>query len=489
MDFLIDNIWWILLSVNFLIVFITTGYELMHFREPVKSISLIFALFVLPVIGLLIYYFFAQEFRKSKLFNRKKLYDQKIIQHWEDKLMLTEQDLIDKNKNQDCVERKIKLVSLLQNNQTKPVTFKNKVNVLINGENKFTALFEDIKNAKHHIHIEYYIINSGRLGNRLILLLCEKAEEGVKVRVSYDYVASRLSSKAVKKMKAAGIEIYPFMPVWFPNLTRKLNYRNHRKMAIIDGDIGFIGGINICDEYVNFEENPKEKLFWRDTHLRIKGHAVKSLQAQFLLNFNFISGKELKIEDNFFPKIGIPERTAVQIAASGPDTDWQNIMEAILTGINTAEEYIYITTPYFIPNNQILTALCMASRIGVEVKIIIPEKGDSVIARYATNSYIEKLLESGVKVFHYHKGMVHAKTMVVDGVLTSIGSCNLDNRSFDINFEVNAFVYDKYLATEMFDVYNDDLKECKELELEAWINRAYSAKVKEALCRLWAPLL
>ncbi|TDN81255.1 cardiolipin synthase [Salegentibacter sp. 24] len=487
MNDLLDNLWWILLSINFLIVFITAGYEVMHFREPVKSISLIFALFMLPVIGLLVYYFFAQEFRKSKLFNRKKLYDQRIIQHWEDKLLLKEQQLIDIN--QDCIAQKIKLVRLLQNNQKKPVTFLNKVRVLINGENKFTALFEDIKSAQHHIHIEYYIFNSGRIGNRLILLLCEKAKEGVKVRVSYDYVASNLSRKAVKKMKSCGIEIYPFMPVWFPNLTRKLNYRNHRKMAIIDGYVGFIGGINICDEYVNFEENPKEKLFWRDTHLRIQGHAVKSLQAQFILNFNFISGQELIIEDNFFPKIDFTDKTAVQIAASGPDTDWQNIMEAILTAINTADKYIYITTPYFIPNNQILTALCMASRIGVEVKIIIPEKGDSVIARYATNSYIEKLLESGVQVFHYHKGMVHAKTMVVDGVLTSIGSCNLDNRSFDINFEINAFIYDKKLALEMTEVYHKDLKETTELTIDQWMQRPALEKVREALARLWAPLL
>ena len=486
MNIFVDNFWWILLSVNFLIVFITAGYELMHFREPVKSISLIFALFVLPVIGLLVYYFFAQEFRKSKIFNRKKLYDQKIIQDWENKLMLNEQDLIDID--QECIEQKIKLVRLLHN-QKKPVTFLNKVRVLINGENKFSALFEDIKKAKHHIHIEYYIFNSGRIGNRLILLLCEKAEEGVRVRVSYDYVASRLSSAAVKKMKSCGIEIYPFMPVWFPNFTRKLNYRNHRKLAIIDGRVGFIGGINICDEYVNFEENPKENLFWRDTHLRIEGHAVKSLQAQFLLNFDFISGKHLEIEESFFPKIDIPETTAVQIAASGPDTDWQNIMEAILTAINTAEKYIYITTPYFIPNNQILTALSVASRIGVEVKIIIPEKGDSVIARYATNSYIEQLLESGVQVFHYHKGMVHAKTMVVDGVLTSIGSCNLDNRSFDINFEINAFLYDKEVAAEMTNAYNIDLKETTVLTLEEWIQRPPLEKLREALARLWAPLL
>jgi len=487
MSYILDNFWWLLLALNFLLVFVTAGYELMHFREPVKSISLIFALFVLPVIGLAVYYFFAQEFRKSKLFNRKKLYDQEVIKHWDKKLILGEKGLHD-YKN-DCIDKKIKLVHLLQNNQSKPVTFKNKVKILLNGENKFSALFEDIKQARHHIHLEYYIFNSGLLGNRLILHLCEKADEGVKVRVSYDYVVSRLSSAAIKKMKAHDIEIYPFMPVWFPNLTRKLNYRNHRKMVIIDGRIGYVGGINICDEYVNFEENPKEKLFWRDTHLRIEGHAVKSLQVQFILNFNFISGKELKIGDSFFPKIKPSEKTAVQIAASGPDTDWQNIMEAIFTAINTAEETIFITTPYFIPNNQILTSLCTASRIGIEVKMIIPEIGDSVIARYATNSYIEQLLESGVQVYQYQKGMVHAKTMVVDGMLSSIGSCNLDNRSFDINFEINAILYDRKVASEMTEIYHQDLEECKELSLKKWLQRPAAEKVREALARLWAPLL
>lgn len=487
MDYLLDNFWWLLLALNYLLVFITAGYELMHFREPVKSVSLIFALFVLPGIGLAVYYFFAQEFRKSKLFNRKKLYDQEIIKHWDKKLILAEKDLL--NYKNECIEKKIKLVHLLQNNQSKPVTFKNKVKILLNGEKKFASLFEDIKNAKDHIHLEYYIFNSGLLGNRLIVHLCEKADEGVKVRVSYDYVVSSLSSAAIKKMKAHGIEIYPFMPVWFPNLTRKLNYRNHRKMVIIDGNIGYVGGINICDEYVNFEENPKDKMFWRDTHLRLEGHAVKSLQVQFLLNFNFISGKELKIEDSFFPKIAPTKKIGVQIAASGPDTDWQNIMEAIFTAINTAEKCIYITTPYFIPNNQILTALCTASRIGIEVKMIIPEIGDSKIARYATNSYIEQLLESGVQVYQYQKGMVHAKTMVVDGMLSSIGSCNLDNRSFDINFEINAIIYDSEIALEMTKIYKDDLKHCLELTLEEWLQRPAAEKVREALARLWAPLL
>lgn len=487
MSFIQDNIWWFLLVFYYLIVFITAGYEIMHNREPVKTISLLFALFVLPVVGLAIYYFFAQEYRKDKIFNRKKVYDHKMIKRWEKQLILEDRDL--EHLENFFVDDKIKLVRLLQNNQTKPFTFGNKVDILVNGEKKFETLFADLKRAKKHIHLEYYIFRSDRIGTRLIDILCDKAEEGVEIRISYDYVGSSISSGALKQMQSCGIEIFPFMPVWFPNLTRKLNYRDHRKIVIIDGKIGFIGGINISDEYVNYKEQEHTKMFWRDTHLRIEGHGVKSIQAQFLLNFNFITSKEIEIKDDFFPVIEPAGKSAIQIAASGPDTDWQNIMEAILTAINTAEEYVYITTPYFIPNNQILTALCTASRIGIEIKIIIPEVGDSIVARHATNSYIEKLLESGVQVFHYCKGMVHAKTLVVDGVVSTIGTSNLDNRSFDINFEINAFVYDKYIAREMLDIFNNDLLECEELNLEDWRNRPNSEKVKESFSRLWAPLL
>ncbi|MGY5849715.1 cardiolipin synthase [Salegentibacter sp. F14] len=487
MNFIGDHIWWFILGLNYLIVIITAGYEIMHNREPVKTISLLFALVVLPGLGLIIYYFFAQEYRKNKIFNRKKVYDHQMIKRWEDQLILEDRDL--EHLEKFFVDDKIKLVRLLQNNQTKPFTFGNKVDILVNGLKKFERLFTDLKAAKSHIHLEYYIFKSDRIGTKLIDILCDKAKEGVEIRISYDYVGSSLSASALKRMKACGIEVFPFMPVWFPNLTRKLNYRDHRKIVIIDGRIGYIGGINISDEYVNYKDQEHTKMYWRDTHLRIEGHGVKSMQAQFLLNFNFITKKELDIKEDYFPHLEPAGKSAIQIAASGPDTDWQNIMEAIFTGINTAEEYVYITTPYFIPNNQILTALCTASRIGIEIKIIIPETGDSVVTRHATNSYIEKLLESGVKVYHYGKGMVHAKTMVVDGVVSTVGTSNLDNRSFDINFEINAFIYDKYIAREMLDIFNEDLRECQELNLEEWRNRPYSEKIKESLSRLWAPLL
>ncbi|MFD1095707.1 cardiolipin synthase [Salegentibacter chungangensis] len=487
MEFLRDHIWWILFGANYLIAFATAGFEVMQNREPVKSISLIFALIVLPFIGIIIYYLFAQDYRKDKIFNRKRVYDHRMIKEWEDKLLLGEEEL--ERMTYGPIKKKIKLVRLLQNNQAKPLTLRNSVKILINGEKKFKLLFEDIEKAEKHIHVEYYTFNSDQIGKRLILHLCKKSEQGVSVKVSYDYVGSSISNNVLKRMKASGIEVYPFMPVWFSAFTPKLNYRNHRKICVIDGCIGYVGGVNVTDDSINYEEDPKNKFYWRDTHLRIRGHAVKSLQAQFLLNFNFVSGREVELKDEYFPEVNLNETTAVQIASSGPDTDWRNIMEAIFTAINTAEKYIYITTPYFIPNNQILTALCTASRQGVDVRIIIPQKGDSVIAKYATNSFIQMLLESGIKVYHYCKGMVHAKTLIVDDVLSSVGTCNLDNRSFEINFEINAFVFDENVATELCENYKADIEESEELLLEEWVKRSMSEKVKESLCRLLGPLL
>lgn len=317
-------------------------------------------------------------------------------------------------------------------------------------------------------------------------MLCLKSSEGVAVKVCYDYVGSRMGKKSLKKMKSAGVEVKAFMPVWFPNLTRKLNYRNHRKMVIIDGNIGYVGGINICDSYTNCNDS---KSFWRDTHCRIEGHAVKSLQTQFLYSWDFLTIEEFEIREEYYPKTRVDRNIAVQIAASGPDTNFPNIMEAILVAINSAEDYIYITTPYFIPNEEILTAMCTASRSGVKVKLIVPEKGDSFAARYATNSYISQLLESGVEVYHYCKGMVHAKTMVVDGNFATVGTCNMDNRSFNLNFEVNAMFFDEEIGQVLYDYFDQDIMECTAIKLEEWKNRHHIEKVKESFFRLWAPLL
>lgn len=252
-------------------------------------------------------------------------------------------------------------------------------------------------------------------------------------------------------------------------------------------------GINISDDYINTKEDPS-KLYWRDTHLRIEGHAVKSMQLQWLLNWYFVcdhikNETDLVIPDSYFPEIDEKKNKPVQIAASGPDTDWANIMEAIFMAITTAEKSIKITTPYFIPNEAIFTALKSAARGGVKVDIMVPKKGDSWAARYASRSYFREILESGVKIHWYHRGMLHAKTMVVDEEFATIGTSNMDYRSFDINFEINALIFDEDISEELNDQFYKDLDYCEQVVIEKWVKRDKWNKMKESFCRLWAPLL
>ena len=484
LEYIQENIWISLLILNYIIALGTAIFVVLHNRNPTKTLSFILALVALPFIGIFVYYFFGQEYRKSKIFKREDVYSHKRIKEWEQKFFFKQEEI--KHIDHPIVAKKSKLVNLLQNNQNSSITFENEVKILQNANNKFQTLFQDLRNAENHIHLEYYIFNDDIIGSKLIDVLCEQSERGVTVRVIYDYVGSEMSNKGLKRMKAAGIEVHPFMPVWFPNLTRRLNYRDHRKIVVIDGRIGYVGGVNVCDLYVNTEDS---KFFWRDTHARIEGHAVKSLQTQFLYNWDFLTEEEIEIKEEFYPKVTVGQHVPVQIAASGPDTDYANIMEAMLTAINTAEKSIYITTPYFIPNDEILTALCTVSRSGVEVKLIIPLKGDSWAAKYATNSFIEQMLESGIEVYHYCKGMVHAKTMIVDGILSTVGTCNMDNRSFLLNFEVNALFYNKEISEELTESFLEDLEECSPNTLEDWRERSNVKKVKESFCRLWAPLL
>lgn len=483
-DYIVNNIWISLLILNYIIAVGTAVFIVLHNRNPTKTLSFILALVALPFVGIFVYYFFGQEYRKSKIFKREDIYSHKRIKEWEKRFIFEEEEI--KHIDHPIVAKKTKLVNLLQNNQKSAITFDNDVKILQNAENKFESLFEDLRKAKNHIHLEYYIFNDDVIGGKLLDILCERSEKGVSVKVIYDYVGSEMSKKGLKKLKAAGVQVYAFMPVWFPNLTRRLNYRDHRKIVIIDGYIGYVGGVNICDLYVNTEGS---EMFWRDTHARIEGHSVKSLQTQFLYNWDFLTPEEVEITEEFYPKVSVGQHVPVQIAASGPDTNFANIMEAMLTAINTAEKSIYITTPYFVPNDEILTALCTASRSGVEVKMIIPREGDSWAAKYATNSFIEQMLESGIQVNHYCKGMVHAKTLIVDGILATVGTCNMDNRSFLLNFEINAVFYSKEISEDLTRFFEEDLEECSPNTLEEWRKRSAIEKIKESFCRLWAPLL
>ncbi len=486
LDFCIDNSWLIVLTINYLLVISLSIFIILKNKNPVKTLSFLFALAVLPFLGLLVYYFFGQDYRKSKIFEKKYLLDNDRIRSWRKQFKLDQDEKEDFE--QDFGQGIYKIYTLLKHNEKAVLTFDNDVEVLVNGEKKFERLREDLAKAENHIHMEYFVLFDDKLGTELIDILCRKAEEGVKVRLVYDDVGSDMTSTSKKKMTDAGVQHFAFMPVMFSNSTSKLNYRNHRKIVVIDGRIGYIGGINLDQKYDNSYDN---KRYWRDTHMRLRGGAVGALQSSFLLSWNFVSDEETEIEQELFPK-NKPETqnpVAVQMAASGPDTDWANIMEALFCAITAARERVYITSPYYMPNDAIFTALKTAARSGVDVRIILPYESDSWAAQYASDSYIEESLESGIRIFRYCKGFIHAKTMLVDDKLATIGTANLDYRSFALNFEMTAMIYDEAINDQMASIFQNDLLECEEVELARWKERGIRRKLKESFNRLWAPLL
>lgn len=482
--YLSTNFWLILIVINYLLAILAAFTVLTQNLNPTKTISYIIVLVFFPFFGLVVYYFFGQEYRKNKIFNRKHLLNQLIIKDVNKRLQPRKQEIQDLRN--DLLKDKIKLVKLLHSSENSPLTVNNEVTIIKNGENKFKALLADLENAKYHINMEYYILRDDKIGTKIIDLLCEKAKAGVKVRLSIDDVGSSVSRANKRMMDESGVEWHSFMPVLFPTLTGKMNYRNHRKIVIIDGEIGYIGGINVADSYINYKDSPS---YWRDTHLRITGESVKSLQIHFLMTWEFVSNEKVELEESFFPQDNCQECVAMQIAASGPDTDWANIMEVIFTAIVTAEKYVYLTTPYFIPNDQILTALQVAAKSGVDVQLLIPKDSDLWTAKHATNSYLESLLEADVKIYRYCKGFIHAKTMVVDDVFSTVGTTNMDYRSFNINFEINAMIYDKEKSLELKADFLEDLKDSEAIDKQRWLNRPKIEKLKESYCRLWAPLL
>jgi len=369
-----------------------------------------------------------------------------------------------------------------------PLTRRNKVKLLLNGEEKFPEVLEAIRNAKHHIHIEYYIYEWDEIGEQVAELLIQKANQGVKVRFIYDDFGSpNIKKRTEERMRKAGIEIYPFQKVHFYLLANRLNYRNHRKIIVIDGEIGFTGGINVSDKYIN---NGSHKLFWRDTHLRIDGPGVFYLQYLFLADWNFCSGKVLAPE-KFHLSVPADSKDDcfLQVAASGPDSVQPSILFSLLQAIYLARKEILITTPYFIPGDSILQALRIAALSGLSVKLLVPGVADSRLVNAASKSYYEDLLCAGVDIYMYQKGFVHAKTLVADGNLSIIGTANMDLRSFELNFEVNVMLYDRTFSEQLRTVFFKDLEDAEKIDRDAWCQRPAYKQLPERIARLFSHVL
>ena len=374
------------------------------------------------------------------------------------------------------------------NNSGAKCTLNNSVSVYTNGEEKFKQLLEDIKNAKSYIHIEYYIFKKDILGKRIIEELTKKAKEGLEVRLLVDAMGSRmLTKKTLKQYIEAGGKFSLFFPGILPHVNTRINYRNHRKIVVIDGIYGYVGGFNVGKEYIN--KDP-EFGFWRDTHVRITGNAVDDLNERFLLDWCYASEEEITDYDKYSNRCRDNQGdVCMQIVTSGPDHKEEYIKNAYIKIINNAKKNVYLETPYFVPDAAILEALRISALSGVDVRIIIPGKADHFFMKWAASSYIGELLEAGVKVYYYRNGFIHAKTIVSDSGVMSIGTANMDIRSFRLNFEVNAFIYDDRVALDGEDQFRKDMKLSEEITKEKYNNRSRRLKIQESLIRLLSPIL
>jgi len=453
-------------------------------RSPYKTAAWILVLILVPVFGVIFYLFFGQEYRKRKLFSRKgikSLDKNRILSSRQ--LQQFELSILKTNKK---IRKKKNLIKLLLNNSSSLLTAGNQLRILEGGNETFNAIFDAIKNARHHIHIEYYIIADDNIGNKLKDLLIEKSREGIIIRIIIDDVGSwGLGNKYITDLRNNGIEIYPFMEVRFPRLTSRVNFRNHRKILIVDGKIGFTGGINIADRYI---EGLKGIGPWRDIHLEIKGEAVSSLQVVFASDWYLVIYENITGKKYFLPLTknkGVP----VQISASGPDSDWENIGQAFFAAIAGARKKIFIATPYLMPPIQIISALKTAALSDVDVRIVIPQKSDAIIPRWSSFSYIEELLEAGVRIYFYQAGFIHSKYIIVDDIFCSVGTSNLDFRSLETNFEVNAFIYDEDFSRQLEKIFRKDLQNSREIKLSVWEKRSWHFKLRESLAHIVSPML
>lgn len=454
-------------------------------RSPLKTVAWILIILLIPVGGFILYLIFGQNFRKQKMFSRKGLGDLKWLHLMSEdqKHFLAKKEII-KDLNIDKYKH---IMTLLLNNSKALVSQKNKVDILNDGEQTFAAIFEAIESARHHIHLESYIIENGKLTDKLFDLLIDKAKKGVEVRIIYDGVGSMsLKNSSIKRLRKAGVRIYPFLPVGFPFFTNKTNYRNHRKIIVVDGRISFVGGLNFADRYI---DGLSDIGIWRDTHLKIEGETSTALQLVFLVDWYFVSQEVLIEKKKYMPEVNIDERCLMQLAVSGADSDWASILQAYFVAITSARNYIYISTPYFMPGPSITTALKTAAMSGVDVRILIPDKSDSFFSYWCTYSYVQEFLEANLKVYRYKKGFNHSKIMMVDDSISLVGTANMDTRSFEQNFEVNALLYNEKLTKELVVSFKKDLENSELITLEAWKSRPKKCKILESFIRLFSPLL
>jgi len=450
---------------------------------------LLFAVFV-PFFGIGFYFFFGINYRNRKMYSKKLFENADMSKRLREELYHYSKQIFDEN--DAAVQSNKELAFMLLKDSMSPLTCNNSVKILVNGENKFPEVMKALREAKNHIHIEYYIYEDDNIGTEIGNILIQKAQQGVDVRFIYDdFGSSSIRKKFVSDLRHNGVKAFPFFKISFISFANRINYRNHRKIIVIDGHTAFVGGINVSDRYINKEGGTKN-IFWRDTHLRIDGPGVQYLQYLFLCDWNFCANEKLKANENFFPRendFTNKDNKVVQIAASGPDSGTPVILYSLLQAINLATKEVLITTPYFIPGESLLDALTIASLSGLTVKLLVPGKSDSLLVNSAARSYYDDLLKAGVEIYQYKKGFVHAKTLVADRKIAIVGTANMDFRSFDLNFEVNAIVYDMTTANELASIFFEDIKDAEKIDELKWKHRPILKQLWQKTARLVSPLL
>jgi len=467
---------YILLILYFISTVSLVLVVLLENRNPLKTIPWVIVLLFLPGIGLIVYFAFGQDNRKQRIISRRTY--KRIMKP-------LQSDIV---KQDQCVIPPLyqPLVNLLNRNKRNPLLYGSDITFYTNGTDKFEALLNEINRAKHHIHLQYYIFADDEIGNKVKEALITKAKEGVEVRVLYDDVGNwNVSKRFFQEMLHAGIEVYAFLRVAFPIFSSKVNYRNHRKVVVIDGVTGFMGGMNIADRYVKGTSWGA----WRDLHYKVTGKGVHGLQSAFLIDW-YVASKQLIKGKAYYPEEKIFGNNIMQIVTSGPVGQWRAYLQAVTFSIANAKKYIYIQTPYFLPTEGLNQSLQTMALGGVDVRLMLPKRSDTRTANLASLSFLDEMVKAGVKVYFFKSGFLHSKLMVMDDMLTSIGSANFDFRSFEHNFEINAFVYQDSFAKQMKKLFLDDMNQhCEQLVTARWLKRPVINRLAESFMRLFSPLL
>jgi cardiolipin synthase len=450
-------------------------------KDPTTTWAWLLIMIILPGLGFAIYILFGQNLSREKLFKEKTYKD-------EAKKRELSNSFFEHKQGHHVTSEYLDLIRMNYNHCGAKYTIENSVDIYYDGEDKFESLIKDLQKARKFIHIQYYIFRRDSIGKRIIDILEKKAAQGIEVRFLVDSMGSyTLTKRLMKKFIENGGKFEIFFPGILPHINTRINYRNHRKIVVIDGEYGYIGGFNVGKEYINED---RKIGFWRDTHIRIKGEAVNELTDRFLLDWCYASGENVEDFSTFYPKEVYKDGDiGIQIVTSGPDHKEEYIKHGYLKMINNAKRSIYLQTPYFVPDEPMLEALKLSALSGVDVRIVIPAKPDHIFMKWAANSYIGELLDLGVKVYEYENGFIHAKTIVVDGQVSSVGTANMDIRSFKLNFEVNAFIYDDRIASNLEKQFFIDVEKSKIITKESHDGRSRGMRIKESLVRLLSPIL